>query len=78
MDNAEHDRTIIDAFEREIADWPPDQAVAALKIVRAVVAGEVDATKALDVEHGPLGELTVLQFERVEIVLRKIFGDWTH
>jgi hypothetical protein len=44
----------VQAFEREIAAWPADQAAAPLRIVRAVISGEW-VKETLDPETGELG-----------------------
>lgn len=63
------DPIILEEFEREIETWDPEEASAALKVVRSALTGD----------HGELdrffGDLTVGHIETVVEVVRRIRGD---
>ena len=62
----------------EIADWPAEQAEAALSVIKGVLEGGEAGLRAFDAQTGPWGDLTLAQTERVHQMLRQIFGDQKH
>lgn len=62
------DPSVLKRFEKEIATWPKEQAVAALLAVKAILAGRPAEFE----EHYP--NLTVSQFRVVTDVLDEIYG----
>ena len=72
------EQTVLLRFVSEIADWPAEQAEAALNVIKGVLEGGETGVQALDAKTGPWGNLTIAQTERVHQMLRQIFGDQKH
>jgi hypothetical protein len=72
-DETPFDLTILPRFEERIVTWPREQAVIALRIVRAVIAGDEDQKKELlDAKDGEWRELTFEQFREVAELVRRL------
>ena len=65
----DYDPTILENFAAEMESWPPDQAEAALRIIRSTFTGDQVDLDSL------VGELTVGQLEAVSRIVHKIHGD---